>query len=438
VTADRSDRPRGRVRRAGYNAWISIRPHRPGRLADRRSLLWAGAALCAGLLVALLIARGGGHEAEADATAAGKLPPGQALTVVWGGDVTLGSSYGHPPDRARGLLAGVAATMRKADLTAVNLEGTLGAGGASKCPRPTPTCFAFQAPAANVAGLKVGGVDTVNLANNHAFDFGAIGMGQTILALRSAGIAFTGRPGEIRYLTVGRSRVALLGFSAYRWTSPIRDLAAVRRMVAEASARANQVIVFLHGGAEGAGQTHVPFGEEEAFGEQRGNLRAFAHTAVDAGADLVLGSGPHVLRGIEIYRKRAIAYSLGNLAGYKNFARGGTLSLSGLLRVEIDAAGALTGGRLVPLKLVGPGLPTLDARHAAARLVAGVSRADFGGRAVRLSPSGRILNAPAPKPKPTTTTPAPTSPAPPTTAAPPTSAAPPSTAVPPTTATPPA
>jgi hypothetical protein len=384
--------------------------------------LACAAALALGLTLG---AREHGSRADA-ATGAGRLPPGQALTVVWGGDVTLGSSYGLPPDRARGMLAGVAPTLRKADLAAVNLEGTLGAGGSSKCARPTPNCFAFQAPAANVAGLRAAGIDAVNLANNHAFDFGAVGLGQTILALRAAKIAATGRPGEIRYLTVGRSRVALLGFSSYRWTSPIRDLVAARRLVAEASARANQVVVFLHGGAEGAGQTHVPFGEEQAFGEQRGNLRAFAHAAVDAGADLVLGSGPHVLRGIEVYRRRAIAYSLGNLAGYRNFARGGTLSLSGLLRVEIDARGGLTGGRLLPLKLVGPGLPVVDPRHAAVRLVAGVSRGDFGARAARLSPSGRIVNAPvrppapAPGPTPTTTTPAPapTSPAPATTAVP--------------------
>jgi hypothetical protein len=286
--------------------------------------------------------------------------------------------------------------MRKADLTTVNLEGTLGSGGSSKCSKPTPNCFAFQAPAANTAGLREAGVDAVNLANNHAFDFGAIGMGQTILALRAAKIAFTGRPGEIRYLTVGRSRVALLGFSSYNWTSSIRDLAAVRRLVAEASGRANQVIVFMHGGAEGAGQAHVPFGEEQAFGEQRGNLRAFAHTAVDAGADLVLGSGPHVLRGIEIYRKRAIAYSLGNLAGYRNFSRGGVLSLSGLLRVEITAGGALTGGRFLPLKLVGPGLPAVDPDHAAVRLVAGVSRTDSGSSTPR--PRSRSPSRSRPRP----------------------------------------
>jgi hypothetical protein len=367
----------------------------------RRPVVWAAVALAAGTAGAVIGARaerGGDEAAAADTTT---LPPGRPLTLVWGGDLTLGSSYGLPPDNARGLLAGVVPTMRRADLTAVNLEGTLGAGGASKCPpRGAPNCFAFQAPAANAAALPRAGVDVVNLANNHAWDFGALGMGQTVQALRRQRVRFTGRPGEIAYRDLKGARVAFLGFSSYPWTSPIRDLVAVRRSVTQAARNANVVVVFMHAGAEGARQTRTPLGEEEAFGEQRGDSRAFAHTAVDAGADLVLGSGPHVLRGIEVYRGRAIAYSLGNLAGYKNFARGGTLSLSALLRVTIAADGALTGGRLVPLKLVGAGVPVLDGAHAAVRLVAGVSGLDFGRRAVRLSPSGRIVGPLPPSPKP--------------------------------------
>jgi hypothetical protein len=387
-------------------------------------------AACAGTAGAL-VGASDQHDGAADAAVAARLPPGQPLTVIWGGDVTLGSQYGLPPDHARGMLAGVAATMRAADLTTVNLEGTLGAGGSTKCPVPTPTCFAFQAPAGNAAGLTRAGVDAVNLANNHAWDFGATGLGQTILALRHVGVASTGRPGEITYISLGRSRVALLGFSAYPWTSPIRDLVAVHRLVSEAAAKANIVIVFMHGGAEGATKTRVPFGEEEAFGELRGNLRAFAHTAVDAGADLVLGSGPHVLRGIEIYNKRTIAYSLGNLAGYRNFARGGVLSLSGLLRVDLNATGALTGGRFLPLTLTGPGLPHVDPTHASAHLVARLSRLDFGSRALRLSPSSQITNPPAQKPQPPRPKPQPSTPTPPTTAVPPSSTAPPSTTAPP-------
>jgi hypothetical protein len=321
--------------------------------------------------------------AAGGATAQG--PPGESFTVAWGGDVTPGSSYGLPPARGTAMLAAVSETLRGADIAAVNLEGTLGHGGTAKCaPHASPTCFAFQAPAENAVALAYPGIDVVNVANNHAFDYGTAGAAQTVLALRRWGIRPSGRRDEITYLDLPRARVALLGFAAYRWASPIRDLAVVRALVARAARHANVVIVFMHAGAEGAGQAHTPNRDEEAFGELRGNPRAFAHAAVDAGADLVLGSGPHVLRGIELRHGRLIAYSLGNLAGYRNFALGGRSALSGLLRVRVGPRGAFAAGAFTSLRLAGAGLPQLDPTRAAASLVSSVSRQDFGVRGVRI------------------------------------------------------
>jgi hypothetical protein len=114
----------------------------------------------------------------------------------------------------------------------------------------------------------------------------------------------------------------------------------------------------------------------------------FAHAVVDAGADLVVGSGPHVLRGMEWYRGRLIAYSLGNFAGYKVFALGGPLSTSGILRVTLRGDGRFETGRLVPTHLVGPGLPAIDPAEAAHGVVRTLSREDFGARGVRISPDG--------------------------------------------------
>jgi Bacterial capsule synthesis protein PGA_cap len=320
-------------------------------------------------------------------------PAGQPLTLAWGGDVTLGSSYGNPPDAARGLLAAVAAPLRAADVGAVNLEGTLGSGGPSKCGGGSGSggsCFAFQAPAVNVAGLRVAGVDVVNLANNHAFDFGASGQAQTLGALAGAGIAFTGRPGEVRVLRLPHARVAFVGFSAYPWSAPIGDLGAVRTLVRAAAARANVVVAFVHAGAEGSGQVHTPNHDEVAFGESRGNPRAFAHAAIDAGADLVVGSGPHVLRGIELDRGRLIAYSLGNLAGYRNFGIGPVTGTSALLTVRLGPDGTFMSGGLRSLRLSSAGVPAADPGGAAAHLVSSVSRADFGAHGVTVA-GGRLI-----------------------------------------------
>ena len=317
--------------------------------------------------------------------------PGESLTIAWGGDVTPGSSYGRPPANGMSMLASVSDLLRGADIAAVNLEGTLGHGGSAKCaPGASRTCFAFQAPPENAVSLGAAGVDIVNVANNHSLDFGAIGVAQTTQALRRWGIGQAGFREKITYLDLPRARVAFLGFAAYAWASPIRDLARVRLLVARAAHHSNVVVVFMHAGAEGSDRTHTPNHDEQAFGELRGNPRAFAQAAVDAGADLVLGSGPHVLRGIEHRRGRLIAYSLGNLAGYRNFALGGRSALSGLLRVRVGPQGSFAAGAFTSLRLSGPGLPVVDPTGAAGSMVSALSRADFGNGGVRVRANGEL------------------------------------------------
>jgi hypothetical protein len=329
------------------------------------------------------------------AAQAAPLPPGRPVTIAWGGDTTLGSSFGLPPQDGYAVLRDVAPLLGAADISAVNSEGTYATGGTSKCGSGSDNCFAFRAPPQNTTALRRAGVDIVNLANNHAFDFGAVGLGQTVTALTRHHVAVTGRPGEIRVLPVDGAKVAFVGFAAYPWASSITDLPGVRTLVRRAGTRANVVVAFMHAGAEGADRTHTPVGGEVAFGEQRGDSRAFAHAAVDAGADLVLGSGPHVLRGIEVYRGRLIAYSLGNLAGYRNFATGGTLSLSGILRTTLDADGTFLTARFSSLTLDGANIPHPDPKRGAAALVTDVSRRDFGARGAVVRRSGQV-ELPAP------------------------------------------
>jgi poly-gamma-glutamate capsule biosynthesis protein CapA/YwtB (metallophosphatase superfamily) len=276
-----------------------------------------------------------------------------------------------------------------------NLEGTLSTGGVSKCgPAPSPVCFAFQAPPGNAAGLADAGFDVLNVANNHAYDFGADGQAQTLAALDAAGLAATGTPGAVTVRRAGGRTVAFVGFATYPWAPSLADPAAVHDLVGTAAARADHVVVLFHGGAEGTDRTHVPPGPEAYLGEDRGDLRAFARAAIDAGADAVLGSGPHVLRGMEVYRDRLIAYSLGNFAGVRNFATSGTLALSAILELELDRRGRFAGGRLRPVRLDAGGRPDPDPAGEAVALVRDLSLADFGARAPRISAGGRLLPPP--------------------------------------------
>jgi hypothetical protein len=314
--------------------------------------------------------------------------PSPVIEIGWVGDTTPGSKYGLPPDDGRALFAAVRGELRAPDLMIANLEGTYSTAGPSKCDEDdSEYCYAFQAPPAYSQALRWAGIDLVSLANNHSHDYLQRGLEQTEAALRTAGIRFTGLTGQVAVVKVKGVRVAAVGFAPYGWSANLNDLSAARDLVRRAARKADVVIVLMHAGAEGAEKIHTPDGPEVAFGELRGDARAFAHTAIDAGADLVLGSGPHVIRGIERYRNRLIAYSLGDFGGWGTFGLGGNLSLSGLLTVRVNSDGGIVGGRWLSLTLVSPGVPRVDRTHAAARLVRQLSAADFR-RTYRLDGDG--------------------------------------------------
>ena len=300
------------------------------------------------------------------------------ITIGWVGDTTPGSMYGLAPDGGRALFGALPALLRKPDLMIANLEGTYSTAGPSKCSGSSSgTCYAFQAPPAYAKALAWSGIDLVNMANNHSMDYLTRGYLQTQAALRKVGVAYAGPPNTVTIAKVRGLRVAVIGCSPYPWSAPLNDIPAAAALVRRAAAEANVVIVLMHAGAEGADQTHTPYGAQYFLGEDRGDARAFAHAMVKAGADLVLGSGPHVIRGIERYRDHLIAYSLGNFAGWHNFSLGGNLSLSGLLTVRIDGAGRILGGRWLSLYVGQPGVPGVDSSNTSAHLVSSLSADDF-------------------------------------------------------------
>ena len=297
------------------------------------------------------------------------------LVVAWVGDITPGSRYGLPPEAGRSLFAHVRPLLRRPDLTIGNLEGTLSTGGVSKCAGTDgDNCFSFQAPPENAAALADAGFDVLNLANNHAYDFGETGRQQTLAALSSNGVEPAGLPGEVTVVRRHGIDVAIVGFAPYPWAD---DLTIVAERVAAAKVRADVVLVLAHLGSEGTAHQHVPLGREALDGEDRGDTRAFAHAAIDAGADAVLASGPHVLRGIETYAGKPIAYSLGNFAGFHNFATSGALAETGILKLTLSPRGGLRDTKLVPLKLDAAGIPSPDPGGAASATVARLSAEDF-------------------------------------------------------------
>ena len=303
------------------------------------------------------------------------------------GDTILGHTPKLPAHPYDWLSPVVPQIRRGVDLGFANLEGTLTNYSTAKC-SGGDTCYTFRNPPSYGRVFARAGYDVLNLANNHSHDFGITGLHDTETAIRDAGMRYTGLPGQITYLTTNGVRVAYVGFAPYSETNNMLDLTAAAKLIRQANANAAIVVVYMHAGAEGADADHVTGQEEHYVGEDRGNPKRFAHMAIDNGASIVVASGPHVMRGLEFYRHRLIAYSLGNFASFHNFDTRGTLSHSAVLRVTLTKAGRFATARLVSVTLGTDGHATVGGSSVS--FVRTLSNEDFGSAAARLSSSGTI------------------------------------------------
>ncbi|HEY8206265.1 MAG TPA: CapA family protein [Myxococcaceae bacterium] len=330
----------------------------------------------------------------------GPLPPvqttpseGPPLRVAAVGDVHMGRAWPAeratlPPDGAMHLYDAVKPSLKDADLTFGNLETVLADDGESqKCGKKSTKCFAFRVPTAFTAALKDAGFHVMSIANNHAGDFGPKGRIDTMAALDKAGIKHSGPVGDIAYLEAGpgpvKAKVALIAFSFGADVYRIQELDIARKVVALLSKTNDLVFVSFHGGAEGAGADHVPRGREKFLGEDRGDERAFAHTVVDAGADLVLGHGPHLLRGMERYKGRLIAYSMGNFSSWDTFGLTFPLNTTGVFHVTLAPNGVATHVKVDPVVIEKPGTPVPDPDKKAIEVLRKLSKDDFGDAFLR-------------------------------------------------------
>ncbi|RLP83060.1 hypothetical protein D9V34_07410 [Mycetocola lacteus] len=310
------------------------------------------------------------------------------------GDILLyDATRGIPADQGAGYLDRVRPWFTE-DIVTGNLEQALTPDyGTTKC-AALNDCFAFRSDPAAAASMH--GFTDVNLANNHSRDFGQRGYDATRAALESVGIRPVGDRDEISFTRVGDLTVAMIGFAPYSTFNRVTDLRHVRAIVRTAAERADVVIVQAHMGAEGPGADAVTPGTETMFGENRGDPIAFAHAAIDAGADLVLGHGPHILRGMEWYRGRLIAYSLGNFGGGGVFGTDPSTRFGGYLSVRLNAEGNVLGARVRSVRFEQvDGIPTPDPSGQAAQLMNQRGLRDFHRRAATIGPDG-MLSPPQP------------------------------------------
>ncbi|ALG68004.1 CapA family protein [Beggiatoa leptomitoformis] len=316
------------------------------------------------------------------------------VSIIGVGDMMLGTNYPQddlPPNNGKELLANVQTLLSNADVTFGNLEGVVlnegGATGKVSC----NNCFSFRMPEYLIDNLVTAGFDVVSIANNHVGDFGTLGMQNTLKVLKQKGINAAGFESvPSTSFTRNGVRYGFAAFAPNNNVMDLRDIPAAKRLVAQLAQDNDIVIISFHGGAEGSAHQHVTRQSETFYSENRGNVYAFAHAVVDAGADVVFGQGPHVTRAVEVYKNRFIAYSLGNFCTYGPFNVKGVNGVSPLIKVDVDKNGQFIQAKVVSTQQTKRSPVTLDSEQTAYKLIQSLTKTDFPESRLNFSSTGII------------------------------------------------
>ncbi len=322
------------------------------------------------------------------------------LEIIGVGDIMLGTNFPKedylPPDSGRHLLAEAIPFLKQADVAFGNLEGVvLNEGGTQKYCKNPKLCYLFRSPEYLVTNLTAAGFDVFSTANNHAGDFGDIGRANTVRVLDSLGIAHAGLQTH-PYTSFIRDGMKY-GFAAFApnsGTMSILDIEAAKRIVSHLDSINDVVIVSFHGGAEGKKYQHVTRETETFYGENRGNVYKFAHALIDVGADVIFGHGPHVVRAIELYQNRLIAYSLGNFCTYARFNLKAENGFAPILKVVTSSTGKFISGQIIPFIQVSPGGPKMDKSGKVIAKIIELTTQDFPENILSFDEAGylRVMN----------------------------------------------
>ena len=357
-------------------------------------------------LMVVLAALGNAAAADGQETVAASEAAVEPVRLIAVGDVMPGTEFpdtGYLDPRLAGnagpeavLGDSLTRLLRSGDVVFGNMEGVLwdeDVPPSKECKDPK-ACYVFRSPE-RYAGLLAGaGFNVMALANNHSGDWGEGGREATMAALSRNGIRYAGLArSDARTATLELDsgvRVGVAAFSPNKGTLSLNDPAGSAAIVRTLAEDHDLVVVSFHGGAEGSKYTSLPRQRETFYGENRGDVYAFAHAVVDAGADVVIGHGPHVPRAVEVYRDRFIAYSLGNFWTYGRFNLRGPNGLAPVVELELAPDGRLRGARIHSARQEGRGGPVIDDSNGALRLIADLTATDVPEADLAFGADGRI------------------------------------------------
>lgn len=318
------------------------------------------------------------------------------ITVIGVGDIMMGSNYPTgerlPPNDGIDLLKEVESILSSADITMGNLEGVLlDEGGTAKTCKDPKVCYVFRSPQRYVQNLTNAGFDIISLANNHVGDFGEVGRKSSMKTLEDAGLHHAGQLNK-PYAIVEKEGVRY-GFTAFAPNNnclSLNDLEGAKKIVTMLDSLTDVVIVSFHGGAEGPQYQHVTRQNEIFHGENRGNVYAFAHGLIDAGADIIFGHGPHVTRAIEVYKNRFIAYSLGNFCTYAGINVSGINGWAPIIKVYTDNKGDFIKAHITSTFQTYRSPVKIDSQKQVLKRIQELSRQDFPDNPVQFDDNGWV------------------------------------------------
>ncbi len=320
------------------------------------------------------------------------------LTITAVGDIMFGTNFPSKKylpknENCIPLIENVQDFFNQTDIIFGNLEGCISddAPARKRCNDPTK-CYLYRMPKKFGNCLKYAGFNLISLANNHTWDFGEKGVEDTKSILDSLKINYAGldyKPYAIFNVNEDQ-KIGFCSFAPNYRTPSLLNIEKATNIVKKLSKTCEIVIVSFHGGGEGSKYQNVTRKTEYCYGENRGNVYEFSHAMIDAGADVVIGHGPHVTRAIDIYKDKFIAYSLGNFCTYGRFKLSGVNGIAPILQLEISETGKFISGKIIPIKQTNGGYVNVDSEKKAIKKIQELTNLNFPNHSIIIDNNGNI------------------------------------------------